>query len=119
MIGQKNFYNSIFNWNYLIKNGYFDFKNTSIWYKGEIQNEYGQDDVIDPTYFNLDDILREDILPKVTNQVYINYPQGSRIVDSREITSNIGTIIRKKRIEVPPTSPIIFNIPKDDVVPCQ
>lgn len=114
MISQRNFYNSIFNWNYLIKNGYFDFKNTSIWYKGEIQNEYGQDDVIDPTYFNLDDILREDILSKVTNQVYIDYPQGSRIVDSREITSNIGTIIRKKRIEVPPTSPIIFNIPKDD-----
>lgn len=47
MISQRNFYNSIFNWNYLIKNGYFDFKNTSIWYKGEIQNEYGQDDVID------------------------------------------------------------------------
>lgn len=114
MINQRNFYNSIFNWNYLIKNGYFDFKNTSIWYRGEIQNEYGQDDVIDPTYFNLDDILREDVLSKVKNQVYIDYPQGSRIVDSREVTLSIGTHIKKNHNKVPATSPIIFNIPKDD-----
>ena len=114
MINQRNFYNSIFNWNYLIKNGYFDFKNTSIWYKVEIQNEYGQDDVIDPTSFNLNDILREGILAKVKNQVYIDYPQDSRIVDSREISSNIGTAIKKNKNKVPATSPIIFNIPKDD-----
>lgn len=114
MVNQRNFYNSIFNWNYLIKNGYFDFKNTSIWYRGDIQNEYGQDDVIDPTYFNLNDILREDILTKVKNQIYIDYPQNSKIVDSREISSNIGPVIKTNKNKVPATSPIIFNIPKDD-----
>ena len=48
MISQERFYDSIFTWQYLIRNGYFDYRNSNALYKGEVSNDYGRDDIIDP-----------------------------------------------------------------------
>ena len=117
MISQERFYNSIFTWQYLIRNGYFDYRNSNALYKGEVSNDYGRDDIIDPTYFALDSLINRDVFSLIQFQEYFKYPEEKirYIMDQSQLVKGRDVLLRPDKVnKVPNTSPIIFNIPKDN-----
>lgn len=117
MISQERFYDSIFTWQYLIRNGYFDYRNSNALYKGEVSNDYGRDDIIDPTYFALDSLINRDVFSLIQFQEYFKYPEEKirYIMDQSQLVKDRDVLLKPDKVNrVPNTSPIIFNIPKDN-----
>lgn len=93
------FFERIFNWNNLIKFGYFDFQpgiNAKYQKSNDTDVMYGKTDFVNPDWFNFDKIT--------SNKELMNYIQDFKYFNDKKD--------KNSRISFLETSPIIFSIPK-------
>lgn len=122
MVQQESFYKRIIDWKYLIINGYFDFQNKNT-FTDKVSNFYGKDDVIDPESFNLNRLSDKNIYSYISNEEYVKYKDpfsDGKVITTRNNKNQDKEMYNKYKrnvkVEVPPTSPIVFTIPKNNYV---